>query len=255
MGQREQFLDFLEGLLQCDPSCRMTPREALRHAFITGQTRRSEEGADAQAEKAKERIAKERIPPPAAPMAVPRSSHASKASRLGMHARTTTVAHSGGSGGSGRSGGAMSYTPAGSIARIGMVGTSLASESVMPTPPSRSLGARMHVAPPEPTAPMPAPSGDGRVMPIMSIPGGGSAEGSSSCGAGGGVFVPSSVRTYRGWLGGLDGNDDGSGRYSLGREESIQEQETGSDDDDGSPSENDGGHDDEDDIDLDGLRI
>ena len=92
-------------------------------------------------------------------------------------------------------------------------------------------------------------------MPIMSIPGGGSAEESSSCGAGGGFFVPSSVRTYRGWLGGLDGNNDGNGRYSLGRQESIQEQETGSDDDDGSPSENDGGHDDEDDIDLDGLRI
>ena len=214
-GHRATFLDFLEGLLQVDPSCRMTPREALEHPYITG-----------------EKLPKPQEVPRAStvPVTVPRSIPVPQKGTGGLAARLRAQAMES-SISSQSSGNYMgtSYTPAGSLARI-QSGSSLTMNDSLPveTPPSRSLGARMHGVPPC-LAPMPAPTGDGRVMPIMSMPSGarinqgegadgvdGVDEPALSSSVAGGGFVPSSVRTYRSFLGEGVVN-------SLRRDDSIRE--------------------------------
>lgn len=196
VAQREGFVDFLEGMLHLDPSCRMTPSEALAHPYITGETLRPRrEAGEAQ------------------PVHVPRSNvRGIPVPRSSLGARVRGADATGDSAGGYVSGGSLataghvdtSYAPAGSIQRI-QSGASLAMSGSLPvdTPPSRLLGARMHVVPPI-TAPMPTPSSTSRVMPIMSIMSipdsseRGEALGSSmpACAS----FAPSSVRTYRSFL-------------------------------------------------------
>ena len=176
MAQRECFLDFLDGLLHVDPACRMTPREALAHPYITGEKIQRRE---------------EQVVPRSSVQEIPQK-------RPGMRQATT-------SGGPSTMGGiGTSYTPAGSIHRI-QSGASLTMSESLPTetPPSRSLGARMHVAP-ACSAPMPAPTNGARVMPIMEMPDDLGDSTSSSLNQSIG-FVPSSVRTFRSFITKADG--------------------------------------------------
>lgn len=197
MAQREGFIDFLEGLLQLEPSCRMTPKEALAHPYITGETLRARPEASNEAPSVHvPRSSVRGIPVPNSSLAAKlRATHTMGASAAGC-AADGSLATTGQFG--------TSYMPAESIQRI-QSGASIAMSESLPldTPPSRSLGARMHAAP-SITAPMPAPTSNTRVLPIMSImsiPD--SSEQSDSlassipaCNA----FVPSSVRTYRSFL-------------------------------------------------------
>lgn len=197
VAQREGFIDFLEGILQLEPSCRMTPKEALAHPYITGETLRSRPEAVKEAPPVHvPRSSVKGIPVPQASLGTKVRASDMMGDSAGGYASEGSLAMAGQVG--------TSYTPAGSIHRI-QSGASMAMSESLPvdTPPSRSLGARMHAAP-SITAPMPTPTNNARVMPIMSImsiPD--SAERSEgldssipSCNA----FVPSSVRTYRSFL-------------------------------------------------------
>ena len=218
VAQRECFLDFLDGLLQVEPSCRMTPNEALAHPYITGESLRPRRDDTVAPPVSVPRSSVQGIP-------VPQSKFGTKARGAGMGAHGALA--SGFAPGRDMASGSYtgtSYTPAGSIQRI-QSGTTLAMSGSLPdeTPPSRSLGARMHAAPAI-TAPLPSPTDDARVMPIMSIPGcSDRPEILSSSMPGMSGFAPSSVRTYRSFLDSNNLKTEHTGGGSLRRGDSIME--------------------------------
>jgi dual specificity protein kinase YAK1 len=170
--QRGCFIDFLSKLLQVDPKLRLSPAEALAHPYITGAKPRHIEKDLGRSV----RTGLHEQPSAGIPI---------KAGHSSVY-RNREILHRDSS---------SSYTPAGSIHKIFTYGSSqrsaLSGDNTgslpmpMQTPPSRSLGAKIHV--PVCSEPLPVENEE-KVVPIMEIPG----DEPAFLGS----FQPSSVRTF-----------------------------------------------------------
>ena len=176
--QRGCFVDFLSKLLQIDPELRLSPAEALAHPYITGD--RSESVNRDYKPQVRRDLRKE----PSAGIPIKQQPSMS----FGHDTLNLQAGYP-----------SSIYTPAGSIHRIFNYGSSKASSSSgahsgslpmpMETPPSRSLGAKMHA--PACSEPLPDVNQE-KVVPIMEIP--------SDEPAFQGSFQPSSVRTFTNYI-------------------------------------------------------